>query len=365
MAVDSGILYSSQTAAQRAADAAALAGAYTFVLNASAPQPATAQDRATSTAVTNKILQATVTSGEVSVSVDIPNRRVTVDITHVEPTYFSKALGFRQVSIHVQAVAEAAASATGSSCVKPWFMPNTITANQNPCTACSNGDYLIDSSGNITDYGTSQLGQQFTVRPTNPDAALGPGDYYSIQFANDPSQDATPGTSGGNAYRNNIAFCQPAAVAYCGNQYQVKTGTMVGPTQQGVECLLTLCTDPANQNSGTVTADTWDSFTNGIARYRKGGDASVLSDSSHQVINVPIWDACNSGVFNCTPGSGQNKLNGTNVYVTVVGFASVFIDGWQGNAVVGHLVGLSGCQGLPGGGQTGPGGYPLRLVRTS
>src|SRR5688572_17954946 len=65
MAVDSGILYTAQTAAQRAADAAALAGAYTFIQSPTATQPATAQDRAVSTAVVNKILQHTITAGEV------------------------------------------------------------------------------------------------------------------------------------------------------------------------------------------------------------------------------------------------------------------------------------------------------------
>jgi len=362
MAVDSGILYSSQTAAQRAADAAALAGAYTFISNPSATQPTTAEDRATSTAVTNKILRATVTSGEVSVSVDIPNRRVTVDITHVEPTYFSKALGFRDVTIHVQAVAESAASATGNACLKPWFLPNTAASAQAPCQACGSGEVLIDTSGHMTAYGTSKLGQQFVLHAGNPTNALGPGDFQSVQLSNDPDQ------GGGDAYRENIALCTSAARVFCGNSYHLKTGAMSGPTKQGIECLITLCTDSSHSGTtGTVAADTWDSFVNGVARFRKGGGAT-LTDASHQVIQVAIWDTCNpTGVLNCTPGSGYNKMSsGSSTVLSVIGFAMFFVEGVNGAGdVTGRLIGASSCSGLPSGGQTGPGGYPLRLVRTS
>jgi hypothetical protein len=362
MAVDSGILYSSQTAAQRAADAAALAGAYTFIANSSATQPATATDRATSTAVTNKIFQATVQSGEVSVNVDIPNRRVTVDITHVEPTYFSKVLGFRNVTIHVQAVAEASASATGSACIKPWFLPNTVGSTQPPCQACASNEVIIDSSGNLTAFGTSKLGQTFTIHPGNPANAVGPGDFLSIQLSNDPDQ------SGGDAYRNNIAQCTSGNQVFCGNSYNLKTGAMTGPTRDGVECLVTLCTDPNHSNTtGTVVADTWNSFVNGVAWFNKAG-GSTLTDSSHQVVQVAIWDTCNAtGALSCTPGPSYNKLkSGSSTVVTVIGFGLIFIDSWNSSGdVSGHFIGFSNCLGSPSGGQTGPGGYPLRLVRTS
>ena len=39
--VDLGVLFSARTAAQRAADAAALAGAFTFIVDPTAPQPTT------------------------------------------------------------------------------------------------------------------------------------------------------------------------------------------------------------------------------------------------------------------------------------------------------------------------------------
>ena len=49
LAVDVGMLYTARTAAQKGADAGALAGAFTFVSPPLAPQPATAEDHALQT----------------------------------------------------------------------------------------------------------------------------------------------------------------------------------------------------------------------------------------------------------------------------------------------------------------------------
>ncbi len=50
LAVDLGMLMSARAAVRRAADAGALAGAFTFVVDPTSPQPATAEQHATSTA---------------------------------------------------------------------------------------------------------------------------------------------------------------------------------------------------------------------------------------------------------------------------------------------------------------------------
>ena len=93
LGIDVGVLYSSRTAAQSAADAAALAGAFSFVSNPFAPQPDTAYDHAMSTALANRIMGTPVTEAEVSVNVDVGSRRVIVDIDRNESTYFARALG--------------------------------------------------------------------------------------------------------------------------------------------------------------------------------------------------------------------------------------------------------------------------------
>ena len=87
LGVDVGVLYSARTAAQRAADAAALAGAFSFVVNPSSPQPDTAYDHAMSTALSNNILGTPVTEPRVSVAVETDSRQVIVEISHVQETF--------------------------------------------------------------------------------------------------------------------------------------------------------------------------------------------------------------------------------------------------------------------------------------
>ena len=130
LAIDVGILYSARTSAQRAADAAALAGAFTFVANPSAVQPSTAYDQAMSTALSNDILNTPLTAPEVTVNIDVVNQRATVDIARAEGTFFARVLGRDSVDIAVTAVAETSIDAVATFCAKPWFVPNTVVSNQ-------------------------------------------------------------------------------------------------------------------------------------------------------------------------------------------------------------------------------------------
>src|ERR1051325_3916433 len=79
LAVDLGVLYTARTSAQHAADAAALAGAYTF-LSPTAPHPGSAQNAAVATAAANAILGTPVAITTGNVTVDTATRRVTVTV---------------------------------------------------------------------------------------------------------------------------------------------------------------------------------------------------------------------------------------------------------------------------------------------
>src|SRR2546427_6405703 len=139
LAVDLGIMYAARTSAQRAADAAALAGAFTFIVDPTLPQPATATQHAQQAATANNILGSAIQPGDVTVAVDTGNRRVTVDISRNEGTLFGGVLSLTSATVHTKAYAEASANSAGSYCVKPWFIPNTISSASAPCTACGNG----------------------------------------------------------------------------------------------------------------------------------------------------------------------------------------------------------------------------------
>jgi hypothetical protein len=342
LAVDVGVLYGAKTSAQSIADSAALAGAYTFINDTTAVQPDTAYNNALQVALNNSVMGKPVTSGDVTVNVDAANRRVTVDVASTQNTYFARVLGPSTANISVEGVAEAADYSTGATCVKPWFIPNTMLSSSGACAACAAGQVLI-SGGEVTAYAKGLLGQEYTIRSQDPHNSIASGDFYSIDLVN---------KGGGSDYRTNIATCSNAYLR-CGNSYSVKTGNMVGPTKQGVKDLI-----------GDPPTDSW-TGTIGVYQTPNG-----LSDTSKNIIVAPIWDTCSMAGF-CPAGDFPS---GTGVSLQIIGFATFFLEGIQGNDVKARLINISSCGALsggPGGGGGGGGGetggtvlsLPLRLVR--
>lgn len=336
LALDLGILYSQRTAAQRAADSAALAGAFTFIVDPQSPQPATAIQHAIATATNNSITGVAVNPSEVTVNVDTANRRVTVGIQRTEGTFFAKAMGTTKAAIHVSGVAEAATTPTGAFCTKPWFVPNTILSPQQPCTACQSGNQLLVKNGKITPYAQSFIDSNnnlITIKPQSPSNALGPGQFYPFQLT---------GAQGASVYRRNIETCAPLAVS-CGTSYIFATGNMNGPTQAGTNNLI------------GSPPDTYQ----GVGQYQRAD--GTVSDTSRSLVLVPVWDDCNTPSFCPT-----NKLQGNNNSATVIAFALVFITGVPGGNVQARLINIVRCSGSGGGGGTpAPFALPVRLVRTN
>ncbi len=165
LTVDVGMLYSARTAAQRTADAAALAGAFTFTANPSAPQPQTAQQQAIQVALNNTIFGTPILDSDLAVAVDVPSRVVTAQLTHTQSTFLARIVGFDSVQISVRADAEASQTATGSSCAKPWFLPNTVLSSTSPCETCALGTELLIVAGIVTAFAQSQTGVQFSAPP--------------------------------------------------------------------------------------------------------------------------------------------------------------------------------------------------------
>ena len=334
LALDVGVMYTARTSAQRAADAAALAGAFTFVVDPTSPQPDTAAQHARQTALGNRIVGDPIETADVTINVDVANRLVTVDIHRAQNTFLARALGRTVTDINARAIAEASPDATSAYCVKPWFIPNTVLDSVNPpCTACTAANVLI-SGGEVTALALSRLGQQFTLKPNNPSGQMAPGQFFAIQL---------PDSVGGSDYRNNIRFCTPAAVG-CSDVYSVETGNMVGPTVQGVRAMIG---DPPDTYSGI-----------GMYTHADG----TTSDTSRSLVVAPIWDTCNMPDF-CP----DNQFpTGTNVNLQVIGFALIFVEGIQGNDVVARLINVFSCDGAPlETSETGPYAIPVRLVRPS
>jgi Flp pilus assembly protein TadG len=339
LGVDAGALYSARTGAQEAADAAALAGAYTFINTPLAPQPSTATNYATQIATNNKVLGKAITAADVNVAVDTVNKRVTVSINKTQSTFFAKALGTGSASIGVTAIAEASDETDGGCCTRPWFIPNTVYATTDICTAkCDSSQLLVDPTTKLpTAYSKTKIGQQFLLKPQSPDQALSPSEFYLIDLP-----DADGKTSGGASYQDSIVNGAPTASA-CNDIYSVLTGNMVGPTKLGVDGLV-----------GNPPNYTW----NGAGNYKRVSDGKSF-DMAPNVILTPIWDVCNLSTF-CP----DKKMSGTNPSLQIIGFATLFVDGVQGSGVNARLINVAGC-GPSSGTEDGSTTFalPLRLIR--
>ena len=344
LGVDTGALYSARTSAQEVADAAALAGAFTYIKDPGSTTPAVlATDNALQVALNNTILGKPIAAGDVTITPDVPNRRVTVVVNSAQPTYFARAIWGSTANISATATAEAAINSTGSGCVRPWFIPNTLFASTGPCAACANANELLvnTATGNITPFALTKVdgADQFTLKPQSPQSAIAPGQFYAIDIPNDLN---------GDDYENNISTCTNGLVR-CFNTYSVLTGNRVGPTKHGVDDLI-----------GNPPRFQWVN----PGEYKRVSDNKIF-DISENVIIAPIWDPCSLSGF-CP---SEDFPQGTQVSLKVVGFAIIFLEGIQGDDVVARLLNVSSC-GLEGGGS--PGGdyvggtvlsFPLRLVR--
>jgi hypothetical protein len=212
LGVDLATLYVARNEAQRAADAAALAGASKFggtavasgLMTAIQAEPLAAQ-QASQVGNTNLIIgrnpdldpENFPLAGSGSSSCPPPtggsggcfdftnpnDPQITVVIRKRMPTYFMRVLGVKSVPISVKAVAEAytAQGTTGPStsvkCLKPWLLPNCDPirldsgAVQGSPTSKENGNCpSVDPKGNFKGY------YQYFVYP--------PGSPYAGQIVN-------------------------------------------------------------------------------------------------------------------------------------------------------------------------------------
>ena len=344
LAIDVGMLFTARTAAQRAADAAALAGAFTFVVSPGAIQPDTASSHALDVARSARILNHGIQDGDVTVQVDAVNRRVTVDLSHIEGSYFASVLGISSGTIRVRAVAEAAKNAVGAFCAKPWFIPNTLLSTAEVCgtmNACNTNQVLIlpDKTVNTAIF---TPGQPILVKPGNPQVALVPGQFYCVRLGD---------STGGNDYRTNISTCSPEIIS-CQKTYSVEPGNMIGPTNQGVDDLI-------GQPPDTFFGE--DPVTHELLYLHPDGKTSPVSRS---LVVAPIWDVCSMGAY-CDKDKFQLPDGGANIQIPVVGFAFLFIKGVVGNDVEALLIGVFPCGWAPPASddETGPYSIPVRLVR--
>jgi Putative Flp pilus-assembly TadE/G-like len=403
LGVDLASLYVGRNQAQRSADAAALAGAQTLVSQGctsaggstiSASCQSLARQRAIAVGNANLIsgVSPAIADADVtfpSTSTTDPQIKVVAsrNTTHSNamPTFFVKIFGINSANVSASAKAEAfnpsgTSGNVGAECVKPWLLANCDSGHTTPGNAnCPGYGYFVDpTSGAIEHPGLVSSGgvqgELFTVKPGDPNsgATAAPGKFWPVflpagSVATDCPSCATGsgggGTGSGSLYRYNIECCNHNTIVCGSNTVQPITGNMVGPSQQGVDCLI----HQGGTKSSPIGMDIFDPATWTITAgsnnpYGLTGNITT-SDS---IITIPLYD----GAVLC-PGSSCPAT----VTVNVIGFLQLFIqyeDGSNQGNVLTYVMNVSSCSQGGGGGSGGSGStitaggsspIPIRLIQ--
>jgi hypothetical protein len=383
LAIDVVTLYVARSEMQRAADAAALAGAKAFVdsgvtsLATTDPNYATVQGLAQTMATTvinsivpqNRISGATPVQAAGSPAFDLTrpgNPQVTVTLQRTDlPTFFARIWGSRLATVTASAVAEAynpANAPAGYSPIAPKCVKPMLVANQDPKSAALSR--LVDPITGVP-IAAGVVGEAVTIRPC-PAGACGPI-VPDLQFrpalVNPGTANLCPGacTPPASDYETSIDCCDsanpPATQYVCGNAVPITPVNAALPdpllsnqTNNGLQCVTN---HPAE--------DTLDP-TDLLADLRAGtGPPRIIAGSGPQLGNL-VTTSRSITTFPIVENPDVNP-------VRVIGFLQVFVDPVTPlvpTSTPAHILNVVGCGNSPGAGLPVLGGgyssIPVRLI---
>lgn len=351
LAIDVGMLMTSRSQAQNAADAGALAGATALVFNSyddrSPGGPAVTH--AIAAAKSNTVMgeDVKIETSDVEFPTDPsgePNRvQATVYRTaargNAVSTLIASFFGMETADIVATATAEAS-PANGMTCVKPFTIPDkwiekqtapwdgndTYDAFNNKGQPLANPDiYIPANEPGYTGYNQeTNRGQSLTIR-----AATGNNITVSFYFSL-----ALGGITGGEEYRWNIANCN-TTIMHWGDPLTQEPGAMEGPTVQGAAALI--AKDPGAY---------WDDFTKTV----KGTKFS----RSPRIFPIPLYDP---------PFYDGGKRNGRIADLKVANWIGFFLESTQGNGIQGRIIPITGIRDKNGPAPDGIFPMAIRLVK--
>lgn len=295
LAVDVGVLVTARSDAQRAADAAALAGASALLDD---EPPSEAEARAIDLAGQNAIFGGPIEPDEVEVEVDVARGTVRAVIRRPEiATYFARVIGVDPSGVMARATAQVSEAPT-ASCVKPLAVPDPDPDGETGLRF--------------------QTGQQIQLNPGAQSYVL-PGQRGGGSSRSGGSQSrrtmawvlptskgwSGPCSSGAAAhtppaYRANLCSCNRAEIDLKTSRSTVagSQGGLRPHTRGGFDRLV-------DQDPGAY----WD-----VARKRVAGSRFSSWRSSPRVVVIPLYD----------PGATGNDMRPTR-------FIRVFVEGATGS----------------------------------
>jgi Flp pilus assembly protein TadG len=388
LAIDVVTLYVARSEMQRAADAAALAGAKALVDSGVTTDPTNLarQTLATNmaTAGINAILQQNKIAGVAPLLVGTPapswgtlppggNPQITVTLQRTDlPTFFARIWGSRLATVTASATAEAYnpsnwQTSTGISvaakCVKPLLIPN-----QDP----GSGSNFVDPNTGVATTGI--LGEKITLSDACPNgsATCGPPvvlpsplvlpspptGYYLPAAVTANAANLCPSCQGSSAFEQSIECCD-FNVYSCGGTPATPNATIDTSlsgnnsrqdTHQGVQCLIH---KPGEDTLDPASVANFIAGTGPMEITAGSGPLSgQLVTTSSSIATLPIFDTA--------------SLNAVTGQVTVVGFLQVFIGDVIGNGdITVTVLNVAGCGNTAGttvisGGGVSP--VPVRLI---
>ena len=355
LAIDVGMLMTSRSQAQNAADAGALAGATALVFNDYNNRTPTgpAVTHAITAAKSNDVMGADVAidADDVTFPLD-PNgeaNRVNVSVYRTSArgnpvsTLIAQFFGASMKTANIAATATAEASpANAMTCVKPFTIPDkwiekqtapwdgndTYDAFDNKGRPLANADIYIpaDQSGYTGYNQEANRGQRLVIRAAT-------GQNITVSFYFSLALDSMDGT-GGEDYRWNIANCN-TRIFHWGDPLIQEPGAMDGPTIQGANDLI--ARDPGAY---------WDNTTNTV----KG---SAFAQSP-RTFPIPLYDPI---VYD------SGKRNGRTADLVTANWIGFFLESTQGNGLNGRIVPIKGIRDKTGPAPDGIFPMAIRLVK--
>lgn len=396
LAVDLGLLYVARNEAQRAADAAALAGASAFVdsgctsMNggcvAGGPQETLAREQAETVGAQDFVMgQAPkIEDGDVSFSYPTPlEPEITVDVRrsaargNAVPLLFSRLFGVTRGSVSARATAEAfdpsgSSVPVGFGCVAPFLVPNCDPDHGPVNNSCNNGTggagYFINQSTgkpqNPGLYPAGVIGESWQLH-----SYAAPSQWYLVAY-NDAlgiqvsNLSATGNGNGQSAslLRQYISECAPSRLS-CGDTITTDNGNTIGPTDQGIDARINASADGPNNGQDIIDTSSGPPFpiTGGANNPNPSLIGQIYYGPSSSEVLVPVY--------------GGKTLNPGGDTAKIVGFMQIFIQyaSHSGtsdliNVVVLKVVGCASSDGsdgtTPSITQAGGAPVPIRLIRT-